>query len=263
MVEPITYRYEAGEFVPDSRHDDTVDGVLVADSWAVRDGQTVGIELHFDRFRTGLAAHGVAADAQGFISDVLDRLPRTGQWFPRIEAVRCGEDVLFRYWERVAPAREHDVVVTQASADPRTQPTIKGPDLIALGGLRTEAEHRGATEAIIVDPRGAIIEGAYSSLWWWKNDRIFRPTSSLSRIDSVTDRVLREHARRIGATVTDVEASPVELEGCELWVLSAAHGIRVATEWVDGPQLTALEGRASYWRTCYDNLAKPINRVTQ
>lgn len=259
MVESVTFRFAAGEFVVDNWCDVNIGEVVVADSWAVRDGLVVGLDAHFDRFRRGLSEQGSTVDANSFVAGVIDRLPRSGQWFPRIEAVRYGDGVLFRYWERPAPTRETEVVVTLATADPRTVPTIKGPDLVALGKLRADAQQHGAAEAIIVDSRGAIIEGAYSALWWWKNDRIFRPTSTLSRVESVTDRILRDHARRIGATITEVEASPVELEGCELWVLSAAHGIRVATSWVNGPTLVAHQGRASYWRMSYDNLARPIS----
>jgi branched-subunit amino acid aminotransferase/4-amino-4-deoxychorismate lyase len=258
MVESVTHRFAADEFVVENWCDVSIGPVVVADSWAVRSGLVVGLEHHLSRFRSGLAAQGVTVDPQPFMDAVIDKLPRDGEWFPRIEAVTYGDGVLFRYLERAAPQRETSVSVVRASRDPRTQPTVKGPDLAELGTLRVEAQHKGAQEAIICDSRGAIIEGAYSSLWWWKNDRIFRPKADLNRIDSVTDRVLREHAIRIGATITEVEASPAELDGCELWVLSAAHGIRVATEWMDGPNLSSTDGRVSYWRTCYDNLAVPL-----
>ncbi|MFM6982447.1 MAG: aminotransferase class IV [Microbacteriaceae bacterium] len=258
MVESVTHRFAAGEFVVENWCDVSIGPVVVADSWAVRGGTVVGLEHHLARFRNGLTAQGVDLDPHNFLEAVVERLPRTGEWFPRIEAVTYGDGVLLRYIERSAPQRENTISVRRATRDPRTHPTVKGPDLAELGQLRVEAQQHGAQEAIICDSRGAIIEGAYSALWWWKNDRIFRPKSELHRINSVTDLVLREHANRIGATISEVEASPTELEGCELWALSAAHGIRTATEWIDGPALQVTEGRVSYWRTCYDNLAVPL-----
>ena len=252
MVDSLAYRFAAGEFVLETWCDVNIGSVLVADSWAVRDGRVVGLEYHLERFRRGCRLQGVEADIDRFLESVIARIPRQGAWFPRIEAVRYGDGALLRYLERPAPTRETEVIVATAAHDPRTRPDIKGPDLAALAALRTEAQGLGAGEAIICDSRGAIIEGAYSALWWWKNDRIFRPISALPRTDSVTDRVLRDHARLIGATITEVEASAQELAGCELWVLSALHGIRQVTEWVNGPELRTETGRAQYWRTCYN-----------
>ncbi len=258
MVDSVTYRFAAGEFVVENWCDVNIGPVIVADSWSVRDGMVVGLAHHLERFRAGLVAQGYANSPEVFLDGVVARLPRVGTWFPRIEAVVYGDGILFRYLERPAPETEPELRVIRASHDPRTVPTVKGPDLASLGALRARAQQVGATEAIICDERGAIIEGAYSALWWWKNDRIFRPKSELHRVDSVTDRVLRDHARRIGASITEVDASPQELDGCELWVLSAAHGIRTATEWIDGPALHVTEGRVSYWRTCYANLAERL-----
>lgn len=258
MVESLVYRFASGELVRESWCDVSSGEVLVADSWVVRDGRVVGLQHHLDRFRASTELQGVTEDVKHFVNDVVTRLPRDGTWFPRIEAVRYGTGTALRYWERAAPPRETDVIVSTAGHDPRTLPLVKGPDLVALSSLRTEAQQHGAAEAVILDQRGAIIEGAYSALWWWKNDRIFRPATELHRIPSVTDRILRDHARLIGATISDVEASPIELANCEVWALSALHGIRLVTEWVDGPPLRVEAGRANYWRTCYDAQLRPL-----
>jgi hypothetical protein len=52
--------------------------------------------------------------------------------------------------------------------------------------------------------------------------------------------------------------TPAELDGTELWALSALHGIRIVTSWVDGPQLAEQPGRLATWRTRLDALRKPL-----
>ena len=47
-------------------------------------------------------------------------------------------------------------------------------------------------------------------------------------------------------------------DGTELWALSALHGIRIVTAWVDGPSLAEKPGRLAQWRTRLDALRKPV-----
>jgi len=52
--------------------------------------------------------------------------------------------------------------------------------------------------------------------------------------------------------------TPESLEGCEVWALNALHGIRIVTEWVDGPATAELPGRLDAWRARLDALRKPL-----
>jgi len=126
---------------------------------------------------------------------------------------------------------------------------VKGPDLAALGALRRELD---VGEAVILDGE-FVAEGAWSSIVWWRNDTLHVVDPSISRLPSVTERTIRDHAEFIGAPVVSARVRPDDLEGAEVWALSALHGIRVVTEWRDGPAVHVEPGRVDYWRQQYLN----------
>jgi branched-subunit amino acid aminotransferase/4-amino-4-deoxychorismate lyase len=213
--------------------------LLVADSWRVVDGRVRGLELHRDRFLAATGTH--RPDSDDFWRDVVAALPRTGDWFPRVELRHRADGTQLGLRLRPTPPPSTEVVVATAPHDPRTQPLIKGPDLDRLQALRVAVQPSGAGEAIIVDAHGTLIEGAYSGLLWWKGETLVRPRDAEPRIPSVTVRLVLEAARADGVALAEADAVPAELEGCELWVLSALHGLRTATHWSDGPALAVSQ----------------------
>lgn len=224
--------------------------LLVADSWRVVDGTARGLERHRARFLAGVAAQRAAEveAAQRFVDDAIAALPLEGDWFPRLELRARGTGVQWWLRLRPTPPTSTEVVVATAPRDVRTQPLVKGPDLDALLSLRTAVQPLGAGEAVILDADGNLVEGAYSGLLWWHDGVLVRPADTLPRIASVTVGLVLDAARAAGVPLAQRRARPEELDGCEVWVLSALHGLRVATTWVDGPTLApgdrAAEGRA-------------------
>ncbi|MEU6350082.1 hypothetical protein ABZ896_12215, partial [Streptomyces sp. NPDC047072] len=79
--------HPAGGLTPSAPATPSVGPLLVADSWLVRDGQVRALERHRERF---LRACG---ECDGpplrrlleFWQDMTAALPRTGEWFPRVE----------------------------------------------------------------------------------------------------------------------------------------------------------------------------------
>ena len=211
------------------------DRLLVADSWRVVDGRVRGLDRHRARFTASAAEH--RTDADEFWRDVVAALPRTGDWFPRVELRERADGAQLSLRLRPTPVTSSQVAVATAPHDPRTKPLVKGPDLDALLALRTAVHPSGAGEAIIVDAQGRVVEGAYSGLLWWRGETLVRPSDALPRIPSVTAGLVIDAARAAGVAIDEADARPDDLAGCELWVLSALHGLRTVQRWIDGPEL--------------------------
>ena len=128
--------------------------LLVADSWLVTDGRVRAFAAHRRRFARSCQVRAGEAQAASdhFWDALVELLPRTGDWFPRVELVDGGPsqtaNVLpLRFRVRPAPSRGTTVVVWDPQVpDARTHPQIKGPDLDQLGELRTKALALGAQE---------------------------------------------------------------------------------------------------------------------
>lgn len=234
--------------------------VVVADSWVVDEGQVLALDLHRDRFLGSIpkAAHGT--DPAAFWAAAVAALPRRGVWFPRVELHRIGDGWRLLLRLREAPDRRRSAVLaTWTGPDPRHVPLVKGPDLDRLSAVRTAVQPLGADEAVIVAGDGAVIEGAYSALLWWRGDILCGPPAEFARIPSVTARVVLTLATALGVETYEEPVLPRDLDGTETWVLSALHGIRIATAWVDGPSLAEQPGRLATWRARLDAVRRPID----
>jgi branched-subunit amino acid aminotransferase/4-amino-4-deoxychorismate lyase len=227
--------------------------VEAADSWLVSDGRTLALDLHRERFLDA------APDGAAFWDAAIAAIPREGDWFPRVELQSRSGAPLFVLRLRSAPALTRSVVVaTHLGPDPRTRPTVKGPDLESMLRIRTAVQPRGAEEAVILSPDGYVVEGAYSAIVWWRGAILCSPSPELERIDSVTARSLLGMAAALGVETYEESVTPAELDGCEVWALSALHGPRIITKWVDGPEMAALPGRLDLWRTRLAVLRRPL-----
>jgi hypothetical protein len=231
--------------------------IAAADSWLVSEGSTLALELHRQRFFD--AAGGLIDDLDRFWSASIDAIPRTGDWFPRVEVQLRSGATLAVFRLRSAPELSRSVrLASHHGADPRTAPRIKGPDTSGLLRIRTEAKAAGADEAVILSPEGLVVEGAYSTILWWRGDVLFAPSPELDRVDSVTARSVIALATALGIEVYYESVVPAALDGCEIWALSALHGIRIVTAWIDGPSAAELPGRLATWRARLDRLRRPL-----
>jgi branched-subunit amino acid aminotransferase/4-amino-4-deoxychorismate lyase len=238
----------------------TESSIEAADSWLVSDGRTLGLELHRARFLGTITERHLELDPHAFWDAAVAAIPREGDWFPRVELQQrpSGPQLVFRL--RSAPERSRSArLATWNGRDPRSTPTVKGPDLAAMLRVRTSVQqHSGADEAVILTDDGYVVEGAYSGLLWWRGEILCGPPVEFARIDSVTARSGLTLATALGLDTLEEAVTPAELDGTELWVLSALHGIRIATDWVDGPSLAERPGRLATWRARLDALRRPL-----
>ena len=105
---------------------------------------------------------------------------------------------------------------------------------------------------------GFVAEGAFSALLWWRGDVLCSPAPELERVDSVTARSVITLATALGVDVYSEAVAPDDLDGLEVWALSALHGIRIVTGWIDGPALAEEPRRLATWRSRLDRLRKPL-----
>ena len=218
---------------------------LVADSWVIDEGYERAAAAHWARFAGSCAQLGVERDElRRFRVSARAALPLAGRWFPRVELSERG--LALRLRQAPAPEREARVLVGPPG-DPRRHPRRKGPDLELLAGLRARAREQGADELLLCDAGGALLEGALSSLLWWEGDALCT-TPDEHALPGVTRALLLARARERDVEVRVRAPLPEQLAGCETWLTSALHGIRVVTGWVS-PPIAAGEGvRAARWR---------------
>lgn len=213
-----------------AQRDWTDDKLLVADSWLVVDGAVRWLADHRHRFWTSCRDTGVDdRRLRGFWHAIVDALPRTGRWFPRVELSSSGELRL-----RLRPAPPLGLGVTlrcDERGDPRERPRVKGPDLPLLLRLRAEAAQHGADELLLRTPEGWVVEGTTTSLLWWESDTLCVPVEKVPALPGVTSKRLLRHATELGIAVAQVWRQPEALSGREVWLVNALHGIRPVTGW--------------------------------
>jgi branched-subunit amino acid aminotransferase/4-amino-4-deoxychorismate lyase len=261
MGEATLYRWRDDGLELLDHCDMTLTEVEAVDSWLVTDGRALALDLHRSRFMTSIPRGRYRQlDPGAFWDAVLAMVPDEGDWFPRIELHNRlgGPRLLYRH--RTAPERTRSVVVaTWDGSDPRTHPTVKGPDLERMLSVRTKVQARGAEEAVIVTDDGYVVEGAYSAVLWWRGDILCGPPRDFARVPSVTAASVLTLAAALGVETYEEAVTPAELDGTEVWTLSALHGPRIVTGWIDGPSTAELPGRLSTWRSRLEKLRRPIH----
>lgn len=234
--------------------------IEAADSWLVTEGRVLALDLHRTRFMTSIPRGRYRQlDPGAFWGAAIAAIPRAGDWFPRVElrTQLLAPQLLFRL--RPAPERSRSVVLaTHRGRDPRHEPRVKGPDLEAMVRLRTEVQQQGAGDAVLLTPEGYVAEGSTTCLAWWRGDALAIPADDIPRIDSVTLRSVLALATALGIDILRESVPPEELEGCEVWALNALHGIRIVTEWIDGPAVAEQPGRLEDWRRRLDALRRAL-----
>ena len=238
--------------------------IEAADSWLVTDGTVLALDVHRARFMTSIPRGRYRQlDPGAFWDAAIAAIPRTGDWFPRVESRTqlSRPQLLFRL--REAPERARSIVLaTHEGRDPRTAPRFKGPDLEAMVRLRTSVQSQGAGDAVILTPEGHIADGSTTCLAWWRGDALAIPSDDIERIDSVTLRSVLALATATGVDILRESARPEDLDGCEVWALYALHGIRIVTRWIGGPPVAEEPGRLDTWRRRLDALRRPMPEVT-
>lgn len=209
---------------------DEFDGPLqVADSFLISEGRVRSIHKHKERF-IGSAEKHSSLDLELFWNSAMALLPRTGSALPRLE---LSNDKLVLRIRDVFEFKSTVTLWTSDESDPRINPLVKGPDLGYGAMLRRKANLHSADEAVILNSEGFVVEGALSSLLWWRDDVLCAPDERTLWLPSVTRSDLFDLADQAGYATAVEQVAPEDLVGLEIWVASAFTGIRPVVDWVN------------------------------
>ncbi|ADO26861.2 aminodeoxychorismate synthase component I [Corynebacterium pseudotuberculosis] len=224
----------------------------VVDSFLLVDGHVRGFDSHCRRFRSSCLALQTAEEEEidRFLAAVKRELPLHGKWFPRLESLPGGK-MYVRF--RPAPRRREATTLTTVILQ-RGQiqhPTLKGPDLAELIKIKNTVS---TDDALLVSPRG-IHETTTAALLAWKNNELV--SMGTERLASVTEHAVRKIAQDLGYRVTQKTYDRAALDGVELWVVNALHGISRVSE-LDGEPLPCDAQRLEQFRSMLAGQQQPL-----
>jgi branched-subunit amino acid aminotransferase/4-amino-4-deoxychorismate lyase len=234
-----------------------------ADSWLVENGMVRGLPYHHDRFMAACrAADVLPMPVVGeFWQATLGQLPRTGRWWPRIELPATAGPLRLRL--RPAPSPAGPVRLHMyAGGDPRVAPRRKGPDLHRLAALRASVSPQSGDEVLLTTTSGLILETTTGSVLWWEEDQLCVPSPSLRLLPGITTTLISEIAEQVGVTVRYCRRRMVDLDGREVWVANALHGIRPVAQWFGVPGWPGSPIRAAAWQSALSRCQTPLHGET-
>lgn len=228
---------------------------FVVDSWLADNGINRLIDRHKTRFvQTCYELLTIdTVDCEKFFDAALAAIPNQGQWFPRVQASNDGQLSLL---VRPAPPLTQEVNMwVPSSATQRKISNAKGPDLIDLLALRQLAVERGGNEALLTSPEGNVLEGATTSVMWWRDEHtLCLPSDDQQLIPSVTRSFVIEHALNNSIDVVRENRKVEELDDVEVWTANALHGIRPVTNWIDLNLVARTSKRSAEWQNRWKQL---------
>lgn len=234
--------------------------LLAADSWFVSDGKVRAFDRHRRRFNATARELGFPEpSSEDFWAALVDLIPLTGEWFPRVEIIGVDDPVLgFRL--RPSPTRTDELRVwTPPFSDPRNSPYVKGPDIGLLEDLRARARaNHNCDEVLLVDEQGFAVESATSSLLWWEEATLCVPHPDLAQLPGITSALIQEEARRRSIDIDFRRCPPADLNGHEVWLVNALHGIRRVCSWSGIASPSLAPEWVWDWKTWIERQMEPL-----
>lgn len=236
--------------------------LLVADSFRVRECDGVAevrmFAAHLERFHRSIVDtldrppndDWWQLEFEPFIDTVPEQLSRAGNGFPRLELCvdTRSDEVLLRLRTRPLPRLFTRIDLRTTPRPALNSPHIKGPNIARLAALNAEL----GAEALMLDERGRVIEGATTSLVWWRGNTLCT-VATQDRVASVTEMLVVSIAATFGAQIETASPLVAELSSCEVWAVNALHGIR-AVHTIDGERTaTGRRGRIATYRNALED----------
>ncbi|MFD0654177.1 aminotransferase class IV [Streptomyces malaysiensis subsp. malaysiensis] len=146
--------------------------------------------------------------------------------------------------------------------DRGVRPTVASPPRGARplsAGTSARAGRRARrTGAVAHHPSGTVLEGTGASVLWWEDDVLCLPPRELPLLTGVTSALIQDRAAELGVRTEHRRRAVRELDGREVWLVNAVHGIRPVTAWLGRPLRAGPALRAAAWQTWLDGACDPI-----
>lgn len=214
------------------------DTLLVADSWRVRFGKTWGIHDHVQRFMAGIAQqspeHLGPIPAQHFTAMLDQKLRELSQQYPGTDFFpRISVEPYQGAWRIVLlvrsapPARQTTSLWIPAETDPRTRPTIKGPDIAMLGELVRDAP----ADDVVLHDGDKIHETSTGALLIWLDTRQLMLCQAEQQLPSIAAQRIVQQAKALDIFVTRRPVTMQQLVSGRfpVWFANTLHGISAVT----------------------------------
>lgn len=242
--------------------------ILVADSWRVQNGKVWGLADHLQRFFTGLKAQAQAQPGAELQNVVIGDLEQALQqklfalsqdhpgieFFPRISMEPHQASWRIVLLIRPAPSpRSTTSLWIPTYTDPRTRPTVKGPDISLLRQLVAKAP----TDDVVLHDGTNVHETTTGALLVWQSSAQLVLCQASQQLASISAQRIADYARSHNISVTTRPVTIQELAAGEspVWFANTLHGISPVTTIGGVPgetrvvaHPTAAQWQAAWWR---------------
>jgi branched-chain amino acid aminotransferase len=233
-------------------------GLGVFESFRVTAGRAFRLERHYRRARSGADALGLEISVS--LADLEDGVRRlaakAGLDESRMRvtfAARRGNDTLCLI--TVRPLTDYPDSLNEEGASAvissfrrdESSPLARLKTLNYLGNLlaRREAREAGAAEAILLNRRGAVAEGAASNVFAVSGGRLLTPRVEDGALPGITREAVLEVAAIVGLAAAECETRPDDLcDAEEAFFTNAVAGLVPLVD-LDGKAVGA--GRPGPW----------------
>lgn len=239
-------------------------GILVADSWRVHRGDIWGLEDHLHRFFTGMAAQAEhlgsidPIDRGVFATALRRRLYLVAQQhpgidlFPRISIEETDGALRVLLLVRPAPmVRATTSLWIPNYTDPRTRPTVKGPDIDLMRRLVSEAP----TDDVVLHDGTNVIETTTGALCIWQNPVELVLCQAVGQLASISAQRIAKFAKSQNISVTHRPVTIQQIASGEysVWFANTLHGISpvptIAS--VTGEKLLPAHPHTPHWQAAW------------
>jgi branched-subunit amino acid aminotransferase/4-amino-4-deoxychorismate lyase len=170
-----------------------------------------------------------ALDASGRLDSVLRLI-----WTPMPAALALVTELPEHYEQLRARGQRLISLRGIRAEEPWMLPGVKSTSYAVNMAAESEAQRRGADDAVFVDGAGIVLEGPTTNVWWRRGRTLFTPSLELGILAGVTRATVIELA---GAAGFDVEEGMYDLkqlqEADEAFTSSSVREVMPVTE-LDG-----------------------------